>query len=102
MPWRSLSERDRLDRANGQHNNQVIRAFFTGAGGSSGAGGVKQAFFMMDRWLAAIESDSSATPLEQKVINNKPADVHDARWAGRRLHAQAVHGLLLPLDCRGG
>ena len=78
MPWRSWSERDRLDRANGQHNNQVIRAFFTGAGGSSGAAGVKQSFFMMDRWLAAIEGDSSATPIEQKVINNKPADVHDA------------------------
>jgi len=78
MPWRSWSERDRLDRANGQHNNQVIRAFFTGAGGSSGAAGVKQAFFMMDRWLTAIESDSSATPIEQKVINDKPADVHDA------------------------
>ena len=56
----------------------MIRAFFTGAGGSSGAGGVRQAFFMMDRWLAAIESDSSAAPIEQKVINNKPANVHDA------------------------
>lgn len=78
MPWRSWSERDRLDRANGEHDNQVIRAFFTGAGGSSGAAGVRQAFFMMDRWLAAIESDTSATPIEQKVINNKPADVHDA------------------------
>ncbi len=78
MPWRSWSERDRLDRANGMHENQVIRAFFTGAGGSSGAAGVKQSFFMMDRWLAAIESDHSATPLEEKVIRNKPADVHDA------------------------
>lgn len=78
MPWRSWSERDRLDRANGTHENQVIRAFFTGAGGSSGAAGVKQSFFMMDRWLGAIESDHSATPLEGKVIRNKPADVHDA------------------------
>jgi hypothetical protein len=78
MPWRSWSERDRLDRANGQHDNQVIRAFFTGAGGSSGAAGVHQSFFMMDRWLSAIESDTSATPIEQKIINNKPTDVHDA------------------------
>jgi Tannase-like family of unknown function (DUF6351) len=78
MPWRSWSERDRLDRANGTHENQVIRAFFRGAGGSAGVAGVKQAFFMMDRWLAAIESDDSSTPLEEKVILNRPADVHDA------------------------
>ena len=32
----------------------------------------------MDRWLAAVESDTSATPLEQKIVNNKPADYGDA------------------------
>jgi hypothetical protein len=74
MPWRSWSERDRLDRANGTHANQVIRLFF----GSPGVAGTRQAFFMMDRWLAAIEGDRSAAPIEQKVIDNKPADVRDA------------------------
>jgi hypothetical protein len=74
MPWRSWSERDRLDRANGTHANQVIRLFF----GSPGVAGTRQAFFMMDRWLTAIESDTSASPIEQKVIDNKPADVRDA------------------------
>jgi hypothetical protein len=74
MPWRSWSERDRLDRANGNHDNQVIRLFF----GSPGAAGTRQAFQMMDRWLAAIESDTSAAPIEEKVIDNKPADVRDA------------------------
>jgi hypothetical protein len=74
MPWRSFSERDRLDRANGTHANQVIRMFFGGAGIAAN----NQAFNMMDRWLAAIESDPTAQPLEQKVINNKPADVQDA------------------------
>jgi hypothetical protein len=79
MPWRSFSERDRLDRANGTHANQVIRAFRTVNGGiTPGPAGVRQSFLMMDRWLANIEADTSATPVEQKVINNKPADVNDA------------------------
>lgn len=74
MPWRSFSERDRLDRANGHHNNQVIRLFFT----SPGVAGTRQAFDMMDRWLAAVESDTTDIPLEQKIVNNKPADARDA------------------------
>jgi hypothetical protein len=74
MPWRGFSERDRLDRANGNHDNQVIRQFF----GGTGAAAVRQSFNMLDRWLANIEADSSAIPIEQKIINNKPADVHDA------------------------
>jgi hypothetical protein len=74
MPWRGFSERDRLDRSNGNHDNQVIRHFF----GRTGAAAVRQSFNMLDRWLARVESDRSATPIEQKIINNKPADVHDA------------------------
>ena len=79
MPWRSFEERDRLDRSNGTHANQVLRAFLTTNGGiTPGAAGIRQSFLMMDRWLANIEADTSATPVEQKVINNKPADVNDA------------------------
>ena len=79
MPWRSFEERDRLDRANGTHANQVIRAFLTTNGGiTPGAAGVRQAFLMMDRWLANIEADASAVSIEQKVINSRPADVNDA------------------------
>ena len=32
----------------------------------------------MDRWLAAVERDTSDTTLEQKIVNNKPADYNDA------------------------
>lgn len=73
MPWRSWSMRDRLDRANGHHNNQVIRLHFGNAGSANSL-----AFDTMDRWLAAVESDSSETALEQKIVNNKPADYGDA------------------------
>jgi hypothetical protein len=73
MPWRSWSARDRLDRANGHHNNQVIRVHFGGTGNATAL-----AFDAMDRWLAAVESDPSAISLEQKIVNNKPADYNDA------------------------
>ncbi|HEU4647205.1 MAG TPA: DUF6351 family protein, partial [Burkholderiales bacterium] len=73
MPWRSWSTRDRLDRANGHHDNQVIRLHFGSAGSATSL-----AFDTMDRWLAAVESDTSETALEQKIVNNKPADYGDA------------------------
>lgn len=73
MPWRSWSTRDRLDRANGHHDNHVIRLHFGSAGSATSL-----AFDTMDRWLAAVESDTSRTPLEQKIVNNKPADYGDA------------------------
>jgi hypothetical protein len=73
MPWRSWSERDRLDLANGHHDNQVIRLHFGSAGAATSL-----AFDTMDRWLAAVESDTSNTSLEQKIVNNKPAEYGDA------------------------
>lgn len=73
MPWRSWSTRDRLDRANGHHDNQVIRLHFGSAGAAT-----TLAFDTMDRWLAAVESDTSWAPPEKKIVNNKPADYGDA------------------------
>ena len=35
------------------------------------------AFDAMDRWLAAIEADTRDTPLNRKVVANKPADLLD-------------------------
>lgn len=77
--WKSWATRERLDRAAGGHGNHIIRAFGGIApGGPPGVAAVRQAFGMMDRWLTAIENDTSVTPLAQKVVNNKPADVTDA------------------------
>jgi Tannase-like family of unknown function (DUF6351) len=36
----------------------------------------------MDRWLAAIEADTSADLAEEKVVRNKPADIVIACWIG--------------------
>src|SRR4029434_4665578 len=57
----------------GHHNNQVIRVHFGGTGNATAL-----AFDAMDRWLAAVERDPSASSLEQKIVNNKPADYNDA------------------------
>src|SRR3712207_6646634 len=31
----------------------------------------------MDRWLAAVEADTAAGTIEEKIVRNKPADVTD-------------------------
>jgi hypothetical protein len=77
QPWRSMEKRARLDATNGTHANHVIR----GSGTSTGAALTAQAFKMTDRWLAAIEADKSSATIEQKVLTNKPADVHDGCYA---------------------
>ena len=93
MTWRSLSARARLDAANGGHGNSVIR----GSAVSTGAALTAQAFGMMNRWLAAVEADASAAPLEQKVVANRPADVKDGCYANAG-NTQADLSLELSLD----
>lgn len=78
MAWRTLSAQDRLIRANGHSNNQVIRTFVRNPGLMPGAAGIRQSFRMMDRWLTAVEADGSSDPIEVKVVRNKPADVVNA------------------------
>jgi hypothetical protein len=39
---------------------------------------VRAAFDLLDRWLTAIEADTSSDPLEVKVVRNKPGDAVDA------------------------
>ena len=67
----------RLDRANGNHDNQVIWNSFTASGFVVDTTLEAQAFDLMDRWLSAIEADHSSNSLAQKVVANKPADAVD-------------------------
>jgi hypothetical protein len=65
----------RLDREHGNHDNHVI---WSGPAPLIGDPNYTvQSLVAMDRWLAAIERDTSDTPLPQKVAQHKPADVHD-------------------------
>jgi uncharacterized tannase-like protein DUF6351 len=71
--WRPYSVRDRLDRDAGGHGNQLIWKFDSATGATApGAALLRKAFTTMDAWLATIESDRSANPIEVKVRNNRP------------------------------
>jgi Tannase-like family of unknown function (DUF6351) len=73
--WRSLGLRQRLDRDHGSHGNNVIWATTNGI--SVGAAVVNKSFATMDKWLHAVELDTSANPVELKVVNNKPPEAVD-------------------------
>ncbi len=65
----------RFDREFGHHDNHVMW------GGPAALIGdpnyMNQSLLAMARWLDAIEADTSERPLAEKIILNKPADVHD-------------------------
>jgi len=67
--------RARLDKQHGNHDNQVIWE-----GPIPLIGDVQyvyQGLDAMDRWLTAMETDTRPVPIAVKVIDNKPADIHD-------------------------
>ena len=76
--------RDRLDRANGGHDSQVV---FLGARPLIGdPGSFDEAFALVDRWLARIAADRSRRSPAEKVRLDKPADAVDTCWIeGRRV-----------------
>jgi hypothetical protein len=73
--WRSFSLRERLDKANGNHDNLVLWRFPTPL--LAPPAFTLQSFQTMDKWLANIEADTSDIQIEQKVVKNKPADASD-------------------------
>ena len=81
----------RLDREHGNHDNHVMW------GGPAPLIGDPnypvQSLVAMDRWLAAVEKDTSSTPLAAKLTENRPQDVHDQCSDG------AGHKLLDSADC---
>lgn len=74
--YRAYAIRARLDQAHGHHNNHLIY------GGDLILFGDTQclatSFDDMDRWLAAVEKDTSSRPIDQKLTTNKPADLNDS------------------------
>jgi hypothetical protein len=78
--YRTYSIRARLDREHGNHKNHLIWegpvALFGDADCAS------QSFAAMDRWLTAVENDSSNTTLPEKVGSAKPTDLSDACFSG--------------------
>jgi hypothetical protein len=80
MNWRAFAVRERLDRANGTHDNQVIWRY--GPGLIPPQSLVVDALATMDKWVAAIKADTSSTPIERKVVQHKPAEAFDFCYIG--------------------
>jgi hypothetical protein len=67
--FRSFAARARMDREYGNHDNQVIW--------DTVDANYPDPIPTMDRWLSAIERDSSKSPLPVKIAANKPIDIID-------------------------
>ena len=93
--WRTHVLRARLLRDNGHADNHV--AWNSPCPLLPCPPMAEQAFLLMDRWLAAIEADTSSDPLAVKVVRNKPAAAVDACWIdGQKITDQSLCGVLLP------
>ena len=73
--WRSFSIRDRLDREYGDHRNHAMWRF--GRSLTPSAALALESFLAMDTWLTNLTGDKSATALELKVRNARPASAGD-------------------------
>jgi hypothetical protein len=90
--FHSYELRARLDKANGNHDNQVIwtsPVALAGdpawnCGGAVGQGNLPCApnspLLVMDDWLSRIEADHSTDPLSVKVRRDKPLPAVDSCW----------------------
>jgi hypothetical protein len=67
--YRAFAISERLDRAHGRHDNHVV---WYGRNGS-----FPDALELMDKWLEAVRADRSKAKLADKIVNNRPDDVHD-------------------------
>ena len=76
--FHSYAMRERLDRANGHHDNQVLWNGFRPQVGDPDS--LNAAFDVVDEWLASIEADRTDRPLAEKVRRNRPAEAVDACW----------------------
>jgi Tannase-like family of unknown function (DUF6351) len=79
--FHSWEMRARLDRDNGNHNNQIIWTYPA----RSPLGGVApdsfltlKSFLLMDRWLSAMQADHHSVAMPVKVARDKPAGAVDA------------------------
>jgi Tannase-like family of unknown function (DUF6351) len=79
--FHSYTLRERLRIANRQAGNQIIWTF-PGPGLAPPSQLADEAFLLMDRWLAAVEADSSAAPRSVKILRHKPVDAVDACFIG--------------------
>jgi len=76
---RDFTVRERLRKANGRVDNQVIWIYPNG-GANLGATVSGLAIDTMSQWLDALASDASSAPAIEKVVRAKPPAAVDACW----------------------
>jgi hypothetical protein len=95
--YRAFAIRARLEQQNGTFANQVIWEGVVPLLGDVNY--TTQGLLAMDRWLSAVEKDGSTRPLSQKIIGDKPADIHDqcTDGLGQVIPSQSVCQLINPV-----
>jgi hypothetical protein len=78
--YRAYAIRGRLLREHGHHDNHLIWEGPVALLGDAVCD--VNSFNAMDRWLAAVEQDTSAQSVADKVVTNKPEDLTDACFNG--------------------
>jgi nitrogen regulatory protein PII-like uncharacterized protein len=80
--FHSYVQRARLEKANGDHDNQII---WTGEPPLvNDPAATAESIRLLDRWLARIEADRSDVSLAEKVRRDRPQDAVDACWIAQR------------------
>lgn len=78
--YRAFAMRARLDRAHGNHANQLI---WEGPAPIIGDAQCEaNSFDEMDRWMSAVERDARPGTTAQKIVRDKPADATDRCYDG--------------------
>jgi hypothetical protein len=95
--YRAFAIRARLEQQNGTFANQVIWEGVVPLIGDVNY--TTQGLLAMDRWLSAVEKDGSSRSLAQKIIADKPSDVHDqcTDGLGQVIPNQTVCQLINPV-----
>ena len=96
MRFHSFSTRERLLKANGQADNQVMLLEDGATYGlfSTKSPVLRDALLQMDRWLTSLGSDASTEPKARKVARTKPAELVEGCYdrSGRKITETLTYG----------
>jgi uncharacterized tannase-like protein DUF6351 len=99
LRYHSFSTRERLMKANGYTDNQVMLTDDRRWGDSLKAPVLRQALAQMDQWVTKIVDDTSKDSKLAKLRRAKPADLVDACWT-RDEHPQKIVERQMPTSGR--
>lgn len=94
MRFHSFSMRERLIKANGHADNQVmLHEDYTYGGFNTESPLHQEAIRQMDHWLLNLAKDTSTAPRAQRVVKAKPADLREGCVApgGKRINEKQVY-----------